>query len=237
MVELCKFDSTQMEFVDSIGCKPLFVSRTTYSIQPAIEARRKLASSYPEYEKTTSEEKRYIQNIAMNSNIPLRRLAEKYIPNTFSQSTKSVNNEAYAVRWIRAASRSELISDVNGCTDLVTGANSMWSLYGMTLYAYDSYFNAMYDAVSLSIRHQAEYGGFSWQDDDNSGVLIQDPFATIKSMHIVNFESQPFPTYDFHVHPSGILSPSEEDYGSWSVFPLREHHILDFEGNDIIWMW
>ena len=183
---------------------------------------------------TNSEERRYILNIALNSNRSLRKLAEKCAPNTI-WSTKSANYEFDAVKWIRSASQYELVSDSNGCSDLVTGANSMWLVNGLTMYAYDDYLNPWYDAISLSIRYNVEYGGFSWEDSDGSGVLVQDPFASLVNMHITNLEGVPSPSYDFHVHPSGNLNYSEADQNAWSIMSWNEHYILDQEGNSSLW--
>lgn len=228
MQDLSKIDTTQMELIDTIGGRPHYVIKKT--IRPAIEARHKLVALYPEYEKTTPEERFYILNIAMKSDRSLNDMVKKNIPNTIL-STKSANYESDAVRWIRSASQYELISDSYGCTDLVTGANSMWLVNGITMYAYDDYLNPWYDAISLSIRYQVEYGGFSWQDSDGSGILVEDSYAIIGNMHVTNLNGEPSPSYDFHVHPGGSFHPSPADSTAWFKMSWHEHYILNQEGD------
>jgi len=235
MKELFLVDSAQTEIIDTIRDKCKYVLKGTYSIQPPLEARKKMVASYPEYDNSTSEERNLILNIALNSDRSLRKLAVKCIPNIIHR-TKSANYESDAVRWVRSAHQYELISDTNGCTDLVSGANSMWCVNGLTVYAYSEWLNALYNAISLSILHHTEYGGFSWADSDCSGILIEDPYATIRSMHYTNIEGEPNPSFDFHVHPSGTLTPSETDIRTWDRLPWTEHHIIDSEGRGKMYM-
>lgn len=233
--------------IQSISCMDLFNDIDTIhkeqfdtadsiqsiSIEPFLKARNKLQKLFPEYDIASPYVKQIIFNLAINNNQLLRSLVENKMPNAFLL-TKSANYESYAVQWIMALTDRELLSDSNGCTDLVCCANSMWLIDGQTWYTYDNYNCAISDAIRLTIRNYKEYGGFAWIGEyDRSGILVEDPCATDTSMHLPYIPVQTYPSFDFHIHPHGTLAASEADNASFSSKPWKKHYIFDTEGHGI----
>lgn len=221
-------DTCDMEMIDSINEQHFLVSKTKYSIRPVLDARQKLVEIYPEYEIATNEERNQILNLALIDNMVLRKMVEKYIPNVLNK-TKSVNEESDAVRWIRKKNQNELLSDSNDWSELITGANSEWSVGSCIWYAYNNYYNTIYDALVNSEGLAKEVGGYCWESD-GSGILIDDPSATLYYMTFGHWDDAPIPSFDFHVHPNGVLYPSEADATTWKKLPTVFHRIYDCAG-------
>lgn len=228
MEEPAFIDTMEMELIDCDDNLYFYASKKTYSIRPVLDARQKLVEIYPEYEKATSNERNQILNLALMNNNGLMRWANKCIPNAL-KITKSVNEEADAVKWIRKKSQNELVSDSYEWYGLITGANSEWSVGSCRWYAYNYNYNTIFDALCYSEGLAKEVGGYCWQSD-GSGVLIDDPNATPYKMTFGHWSNEPLPSFDFHVHPSGVLYPSEEDRNTWRHMPWIIHRIYDYSG-------
>lgn len=236
MEELSKKDTTQVEYVDSIGGKAHYVLKQTFSIKSVYEAKCKLSAKYPEYDNSTPAEKDYIFNIAVNSNGRIRTLAKKYFPNAI-RSTKSVNYESCAVQYILSAREHSLINGEGGYDLTGPFVNSMWYVNELDyFFAYNNYVDAMCEAVLLANRDSREYSGLAWEFDDGSGILIDSPLATSTRTHIPSWSGPVTPTFDFHIHPvSGIVKRgSKQDSIAWHAVPWCEHHIINREYQEYI---
>lgn len=229
MLAFSNLDTICMK-LDSIDGQPIWVSNRTFSAQSVFESRQEITDLYPEYDDMSDVEKQQILNIAINSNKQLRTLAHKYLKKN-CMNTKSANYESDAVRWIQAG-ETNLMGDSYGCSDLLSGANSMWAVGGQYLYAYSLWTNALADAMNLSRRNGVEFGGYAWESDD-SGVLIDDPQSTQSELHSPFIPANPYPSFHFHIHPSGNLSPSEADKNSLNLLSYFgcSYIIFDLEGN------
>ena len=230
MEEIRSIDTTQVFVIDYYEGRPVYSTKKQYSIRPVIDARKELVTAYPEYEIATTDECEQILKLAIINNASINSL----VKNSFLYAikrTKSVNEETDAVRRIRKKSGSEFISDTGDWTDLITGANSEWSIKGLFMwYAYDNYYNTVYDALVLTEGTHKEHGGYCW-DSDGSGILIVDPNATAKKMTFNCNNLSPLPSFDFHVHPSGNTGASDDDYSAWVSMFWGDHYIFNCAGD------
>ena len=229
--EFRSIDTTQMVLFDTINGKQVFVTSEKYSIQPVVEARRKLIESYPEFENATFLEKNQIRQISLMDNSQLRNLAKKVIPNYCKAQTKSYDIETDAYRYMLQTSRHSegshqgewIIKGVNSSTN--TEVVNSW-------YIDDDYWNSIYDAIDLVYWFGAEQGGLGWFSD-GSGIRIEAPEADSSHLPRVwaNANAEPRPSFEFHVHPSGNLTPSESDMSVFYNHTGFWHFIFDVDGN------
>ena len=218
MKKLLDVDTTQMVLIDTIDGKLLYASKEIGNIRPVLEARRQLVETYPEYERSNAIEKEQIMNIALLNDRSLRKIANKNTPGVLMR-TKSGNGESDAVKWISAKSSHEQVGE------------NQWLVNGEYWYANTNVYNCINEALWRTECGQVEHGGYGW-NSDGSGILIVDPNATIDHMTFWVWYNVPTPHYDFHVHPSGNLSPSPEDRDTWlNIMPTDYHIIFDISGN------
>lgn len=221
--EMLDVDTTQMVIIDYYEGKPIYTSQKTGSIRAIIEARQKLAVQYPEFENTTMTERNEILQIALIHNRSLMKLAKKILPKALDK-TKSVCYGSNAVCW------TEQLSDAQ----LVNGNSAEWLVQGCSIFAYENSYDAICDALWKTECANKEYGGYGWSD--MSAVLIDDPSATRGTMKLGflnSYNISPAPEYDFHVHPSGNLTPSAADKEAWcsSQIPSDYHYIFSIAGD------
>lgn len=231
LMEVSSIDTTELEPYDVVNGKTVYISRQTISIFPIIMSKKILLESFPEYAELTASDKKYLLKKAIANDATLKDLLDVNFGKTILR-TKSVNNEINSVKWIRTNSQNLMLSDSYGCSDMVTEANSMWSVGSCIWYAYENYAMAISDAISLARRYAKEFGGYGWESD-NSGIMIDDPSATEDHMVFSRMISSPSPSFDFHVHPNGNLYPSGDDYRMWDNCIWIKHWIYDLNGNGI----
>lgn len=229
MTELCNIDTTKLEFYDTINGKRVLVSPQKYTIRPVLDARRRLIESFPEYKNASIQEKNQIKQIAMMDNGQLREYAYIYMSSSNYKKTKSYNVETDAYRYMIQSSRHEpgthegewVVTGVNHTTN--TEVVNYW-------YIDEDYWNCIYDAIDLVFWFRKEQGGLGWFSD-GSGIRISAPEADSGHLPRVWINAQPWPSLEFHVHPSGNLTPSEADMGAYYNHNGLWHLIFDVDGN------
>ena len=232
MVELRSLDTTKCVFYDTINGKRILVSPQKTSIRTVLDAKRKVVELFPEFEEATITEKRQIRQIAMMDNNQLRKLSKKY--SLYSRTmTKSSSGETDAHRFAMLVSceRQELDDDMY-CF-YAEGYTNNW-------YIDDDYWVSVECALSYTESMKQETGGYGF-DSDGSGIWITSSEADIGHIRRIAVPNEsnngqwqdPWPTFEFHVHPSCVLIPSE---GDWSTYYNQSvnglwHLIFDLEGN------
>lgn len=158
-----------------------------------------------------------IFNLAIMNNKSLMKLAAKCVPNVLIR-TKSVDYETDAVIYLLGKNGIELIDSNNAEWLVVDKDGRSYSFYS------NSDWNVcVYDAIDRSESTGKENGGYAW-DYDGSGVTIVDHEAEEHSMYLPHWIASPLPSLDFHVHPSGNLQASEDDYNTWTNKPWGVTH-------------
>lgn len=225
---LDNLDTIKKEIYGQVGDKIFYSIGQSFSLKEVFDARAKLVESYPEYEKTTYDEKNQILNIAIMNNKTLMDLAERSSHSKVNR-TKSINQESYAVRYTKTKRGDyEWISSDDGGEWLVGGC--------YTWYTRDDWMEAVVKAIQKTIDTENECGGYVFYD--GSGITHVDPNAQPSEMDFYFYtyaDGSPegiLPFYDFHVHPIvGNLFPSDSDLVAWSRMPWSLHIIYDKSGN------
>ncbi len=229
MDKLLSVDTTQMVVFDTIGGdRLLYASKEIGSIRPVLDAWNKLVELYPEYEKTTFGEREQILNIALLNSKSLMMQANK---NTIGvlKRTKSVNEETASVQFFLGW------AELTGAFD----NNYQWKINKQGGYwraiSVDNWFISVDYAIGKTESDGKEHGGYGWTD--TSGASVDDSKATPTSMELVwnGYGTTPYPYFDFHVHPSGNLTPSEWDSDSWSSVPWGMHMIVNCNAEYIVY--
>lgn len=160
----------------------------------------------------------------------LMKLAAKCVPNVLIR-TKSVDYETDAVSYLLGKNGIELIDSNNAEWLVVDKDGRSYSFYS------NSDWNVcVYDAIDRSESTGKENGGYAW-DYDGSGVTIVDHEAEEHSMYLPHWIASPLPSLDFHVHPSGNLQASEDDYNTWTNKPWGLHMIVNCNGDFWVYGW
>lgn len=233
--EIFNIDTTQKVVVDYYEGKPVYVIGQEGSIGLLLEAKQRLLESYPEYANTTMYEKNQIINIALINDKSLMQLVEEKMVGTVKR-TKSVDYETAAVLYLKRGG--ELIDDNKSEWLVVDNDGGTY-----TFYSNPDWNMCISDAISKTESNGKEHGGYAWEYD-GSGVTIVDHNATSNEMNFPHWldsyaESSPqlFPILDFHIHPSGNLAASPEDYKAWNNLPWRVHMIFNCSGSYWVYGW
>lgn len=228
MDKLLSVDTTQMEVIDTIGDRLLYASKEKGSIRPVLDAWQKLVELYPEYEETTLEEREQILNIALLNSKSLMMQVNKNTSGVLKR-TKSLNEETASVQFFL------------GWAELIEHNDSyyQWIIYNQNGYwgvnSCDNWFICVDYSIRKTVEDGKEHGGYGWTD--TSGATIDDQNAARDSMSFVwnGYDTTPYPYFDYHVHPSGNLTPSECDNASWSSVPWGMHMIVNCNADYIVY--
>lgn len=228
MDKLLSVDTTQMEVIDTIGDRLLYASKEKGSIRPVLEAWQKLVELYPEYEETTLEEREQILNIALLNSKSLMMQVNKNTSGVLKR-TKSLNEETASVQFFLGWA--ELIEhNISFYQWIIYNQNGYWGVNSC-----DNWFICVDYSIRKTEGDGKEHGGYGWTD--TSGATIDDYNATRDSMNLVwnGYGTTPYPYFDYHVHPSGNLTPSEWDNASWSSVPWGMHMIVNCNADYIVY--
>lgn len=211
-------DTTKKVMVRCYEGMAVYAYEEIVSMRPFMDAYQVLVESYPEYDKTSIEEKRQISNLAYMNSRTLSNMVERY--GVGAPPTKSCNPESMAYRY---AQDSEALK-IN---------TRAWRIGNLGCYiADDEYGTIVQMALDRSAEDGKEHGGFGFSD--NSALLVEDFNATDTSM-IPYWSSYPSfqPIKDFHVHPNGDLNCSWTDIFTWGLtLPWDEHWIVTKNGSE-----
>lgn len=228
MDKLQSVDTTQMVVIDTIGDRLLYASKEIGSIRPVLDAWQKLVELYPEYEETTFEEREQILNIALLNSKSLMMQANQNTSRILKR-TKSLNEETSSVKFFLGWA--ELIEhNISFYRWIINNQNGCWNVNSC-----DNWFICVNYSIGRTEKDGKEHGGFGWTD--TSGATIDDIYAASDSMSYVwnGYGTTPYPYFDYHVHPSGNLTPSECDNSSWSSVPWGMHMIVNCNAEYIVY--
>lgn len=228
MDKLLSVDTTQMEVIDTIGDRLLYASKEKGSIRPVLDAWQKLVELYPEYEETTLEEREQILNIALLNSKSLMMQVNKNTSGVLKR-TKSLNEETASVQFFLGWA--ELIEhNISFYQWIIYNQNGYWGVNSC-----DNWFICVDYSIRKTEGDGKEHGGYGWTD--TSGATIDDYYASRDSMNLVwnGYGTTPYPYFDYHVHPSGNLTPSEWDNASWSSVPWGMHMIVNCNADYIVY--
>lgn len=228
MEELNDIDTSKMHVYTVINGKPIYVKSGSDSYKNVLKHKENLMKIYPELLHASVIELKQIQNIALSKNNTLREHTMKVSPFLIKR-TKSGNDEAHA--WLQHVSSSTYNWGYEHNWD--TGAYTNTTEYGeytfhFDLQVYENSIEAVNQARNKSISTEKEVGGLAW--NDASAVTVFNREAGPYYMYWPRTDGSPYPTYDFHFHPSGDLTPSELDRQFWNNH-YRVHYIFDWLGN------
>lgn len=212
-------DTTNMVSLHYFGGEKIYANKQIISVKSLIEARQELLALFPEYENVNKEEKNQIFNLAIMNNKSLRKMAERH--NVVVRGTKSTSPESKAYLYAQS---------VEGAINI---NNHTWRLGRIYWYTDDS-FEVIRDMALSRAEDGREHGGYIF--GDNSAILNEDLDATQFRMTFYWNESAPHnmqPIMDFHIHPNGVIAPSDSDIIAWDIFDWNIHFIMDREGNGL----
>lgn len=223
--EMNNIDTTKKVLVDTYKGYPVYAFEEQGSIKILLDANRKLMESYPEYKKLNTLEKQQVLSLSIMNNRSFRNFVSKH-NYSFTIKTKGNNGETDAYKWMMTSPN--IPQNAEGpLGGYIMNSSSIQNIW----YINDDYWVSICEAIYLANGEHKEHGGYCW-DSDGSGIRVLDINREEGRMHKVYLSgTTPLPTFDFHIHPSGNLSASSEDYDSWIFMTGVYHRIYDLNGN------
>jgi len=214
-------DTTKMEFVGIFYGKPLYKCVADSDISHLLHSMDILADVFPEYKELNTIEKAKLQDFAMRNNKHLQSIMD-YKP-IAPVRTKSYDSEHIMNAHSWMISEGISLYDVN---------RDVWRYGNTGIYlGVGNYLDCIAQSITNTINYNKERGGYCWANDA-SGVMIVDTYSGEFWMGFPPVKKQPYPTFDFHVHPnpSRDKTPSTYDISAWGNSVISIHMICDIDG-------
>lgn len=198
-------DTSHMELFDDLGTHLIYCKIDTCDFTGVISKLKVLESIYPEFASATPLEQKSVMDYAITNDDYLReKIGIKIKP---FKRTRSGNYEDAFVSMMCYPFNGYFFFREDTRIELGTSAYAKCA------------------AATFTMAKGVEHGGYGWTD--GSGVVLYDPHATSNSMRMLLYFNSPIPEYSFHIHPSGSLTPSNEDKSHWLASGIDKHLILN----------